>query len=71
MRLRVVIAVLLIVVGGLILAGKFSWSRSNDVVNLGSVRVSTTEKQPIPPWIGGVLAGAGLLLVFAGGARQR
>ena len=71
MRLRIVVAVLLIVAGGLILAGSLSWSKRNDVVNLGSVRVSTTEKKTIPPWIGGVVAGAGLLLIFAGAGKQR
>ncbi|MGH7523011.1 MAG: hypothetical protein ACREK8_01765 [Gemmatimonadales bacterium] len=71
MRLRIVVAVLLIVAGGLILAGSLSWSRRNDAVNLGSVRVSTTEKQTIPPWIGGVVAAAGLLLIFAGAGKQR
>ena len=71
MRLRIVVAVLLIVAGGLILAGSLSWSKRNDVVNLGSVRVSTTEKKTIPPWIGGVVAGVGLLLIFAGAGKQR
>jgi predicted transporter len=71
MRARALIGAAMILVGGFILARGLSYSRRTDVVNLGAVRVSTEEKQTIPPWIGGVLAVAGLAVIFSGGGRSR
>ena len=70
MRGRVVSGAALILVGGFILARGLTYTKRTDVVNLGAVRVSTDEKQAIPPWIGGVVAIAGLALVFSGGRRN-
>lgn len=70
MKLNMMIGVVLILVGGFILARGLSYSTKKDVVDLGVVRVSTTEKKSIPPWIGGVVAVVGLGLVFAGGSRK-
>jgi hypothetical protein len=61
----------MILVGGFILARGLSYTKRSEVVSLGAVRVSTDEKKAIPPWIGGVLALAGVALVFAGGGRNR
>ena len=71
MRARALIGALLILAGGFILARGLSYTTRTDVVNLGALRVSTDEKKPIPPWIGGVLAIAGLGLVFSGGGQRR
>lgn len=70
MRLKLLVGVVLILAGGFILARGLSYTTRKDVVDLGAVRVSTDEKKPIPPAIGGVLAIAGLALVLAGGSRR-
>ena len=70
MRLQVLIGAAMILVGGFILARGVSYTRRTDVVNLGAVRVSADEKKAIPPWIGGVIALAGLAVVFTGGRRN-
>lgn len=70
MRGRALIGAAMILVGGFILARGLSYTKRTDVVNLGAVRVTTDEKQAIPPWIGGVVALAGLALVFSGGSRN-
>lgn len=71
MRLRVLLGAAMILAGGFILARGISYTRRTDVVDLGAVRVSADEKRAIPPWIGGVIALAGLMLVFTGGSRSR
>ncbi|MGH7593595.1 MAG: hypothetical protein ACRELE_07070 [Gemmatimonadales bacterium] len=70
MRIRALIGAVMILAGGFILARGISYTRQTDVVNLGAVRVTTDEKTPIPPWIGGVIALAGLALIFAGGSHR-
>lgn len=70
MKVNLVIGVILILGGGFILARGLSYSTKKNVVDVGPLRVSTDEKQTIPPWIGGVVAVVGLGLVFAGGSRK-
>jgi hypothetical protein len=71
MRLRLIFGALLILLGGVILARGLHYNSTHDVVDMGSMRVSLSESKPIAPWIGGVVALAGLLLVFSGGAARR
>lgn len=70
MRIRALIGAAMILVGGFILARGLSYSKRTDVVNLGAVRVTADEKQSVSPWIGGVMALAGLALVFAGAGKK-
>ena len=70
MKLRIVFGAALILFGGYILARGLSYTTRTNVVDLGGVRVSADEKKPVPPWIGGVVALAGLGLVFTGGGRR-
>jgi len=71
MRISTVIGALLLVAGGIVIAGGLRYSSRHDVVDLGGIRVSADERKPVPTWIGGVVALAGLALVFTGGARKR
>lgn len=70
MRLRVLIGAVLILAGGFIIARGVRYTASHDVVDLGGVRVSVDEQEPLSPWIGGVAALAGLALLFSGGSRR-
>ena len=70
MRPQILFGAILILGGGFILARGLSYTTRKDVVDLGAIRVSTDEKKPIPPWIGGIIAVAGLALVFTGGSRK-
>lgn len=59
----------------LIVAGVFMYLRGGittkeEVVDVGPLSVSTSERTPIPPWVAGIAIGAGVLLV-ATGMRQR
>lgn len=71
MRIGVIVGAALIVIGGLILAGSIHYTTSHDVVDVGAMRLSTDEKKPVSPWVGGVLALAGLGLIFSSGSRKR
>lgn len=70
MALRTIIGALLILLGGIILARGLHYNSTHDVVDLGGVRVSVNQDKPISPWIGGVIALAGLAVVFSGGRRR-
>ena len=69
MRGTVWAGIALIVVGvALFLKGGFT--RKEEVVDIGPLEVSTSEKQEVPPWIAGVAVGVGVVLVAAG-MRQK
>ena len=59
----------------LIIAGVFVYlrggvTRKTEVLDVGPLEVSTSERQEIPPWIAGLVVGAGVVLVAAG-LRQK
>ena len=69
MRASVWVGILLIVAGVVVyLRGGFT--RKEEVIDVGPLEVSTSERQEVPPWIAGLVVGAGVLLVAAG-LRQK
>ena len=69
MRASVWVGILLIVVGvAVYLRGGFT--KKEEVIDVGPLEVSTSERQEVPPWIAGLAVGAGVLLVAAG-LRQK
>jgi hypothetical protein len=48
-----------------------SYSSREDVVRIGSFKVSAEREHPIPMWVGGVVAAVGLGLVVAGMRPRR
>jgi hypothetical protein len=67
--LRVIVGAACILLGGIILARGLSYHTKKDVLDIGQVRVTTDSKQSVAPWIGGVVALGGLVLVLTGGKR--
>ena len=63
MRLGVLIAVVLIALGGFVLSGKATWRSKKANVDIGILQASVTEKQVVPKWIGAVAIGAGVLVL--------
>ena len=69
MRATVWLGILLIVAGvAVYLRGGIT--RKEEVIDVGPLTVSKSERQTVPPWIAGVIVGAGVLLV-ATGLRQK
>ena len=69
MRASVWAGIALIVVGvAVYLRGGFT--KKEEVVDVGPLTVSHSERQYIPPWVAGLVVGAGLVLV-ATGMRQK
>ena len=69
MRASVWVGILLIVAGvAVYLRGGIT--RKEEVLDVGPLEVSTSERQEVPAWIAGLVVAAGVLLVAAG-TRQK
>ena len=72
MRPAVLIGVLLIVLGVLSLAYQgFTYTKREKVLDLGPIHATTEKKEtvPLPPILGVVALGAGVVLVLAGNKK--
>ncbi len=70
MRPLLLIGVILIGLGAFVLIRGGSFTSREDVLKVGDLKVTATEEQSIPPWVGvaGIIAGAIVIVV---GARTR
>lgn len=66
MRVLLVLGVLLALAGGYILVRGFSVTRERANLDLGPLDATVTERRSVPPWVGGVLVAAGLVMVVSG-----
>jgi len=67
------VGIVLIILGALALAYQgIDYTRRKDVVDLGSLKVTTEsqERIPLPPVLGGMIVAGGIVLVVIG-ARKR
>ena len=73
MRPAQIIGVLLII-GGIaaLLMGGFSFTRSEEVLDIGPVEASVErrERVPLPPIVGGLALAAGVALLFVGSKKR-
>jgi hypothetical protein len=69
MRASVWAGIALIIVGVAVFI-RGGITRKEEVIDVGPLEVSKTERTAIPPWIAGIAVGAGILLVAAG-MRQK
>jgi drug/metabolite transporter (DMT)-like permease len=69
MRASVWVGIALII-AGVVVYLRGGVTRKNEVLDVGPLEVSTSERQEIPPWIAGLVVGAGVVLVAAG-LRQK
>ncbi|HLS84506.1 MAG TPA: hypothetical protein VK016_07590 [Arenimonas sp.] len=61
-----VIGILLLVAGGLIVSGLFTFQTSEKVADLGPIEISKTETRTAPLNLGWALVGAGALATVVG-----
>ncbi len=66
MKPLTIIGALIILAGGFVLLRGFSFTKDKSVLEVGPISASVEEKQSIPPWVGGLAVGVGLVLVVAG-----
>jgi uncharacterized membrane protein len=69
MRASVWVGIALII-AGVVVYLRGGVTRKKEVLDVGPLEVSTSERQEIPPWIAGLVVGAGVVLVAAG-LRQK
>ena len=66
MRATLVLGILLLLAGGYILVQGFSVTTNREVLNVGPLQASVSEKKNVPTWVGVVGVAAGLVLIIAG-----
>jgi drug/metabolite transporter (DMT)-like permease len=70
MRYLTILGVVLIAAGLLVILRPPSYSSEQSVLKLGDLEAKVQQQRTVPGWVGGVLLGAGgVLLVF--GVRKR
>jgi hypothetical protein len=68
------VGIVLVILGALALAYQgVNYTRRKDVVNLGSIHVTTEtrERIPVPPALGGLLFAGGIALLVMGSRKSR
>ncbi len=70
MRQLVIAGIVVLVLGAFVFFRGLSFSSRHDVLKVGDLKVTATEQQFIPPWVGGAAMVLGVGLIVAG-ARKR
>ena len=70
MRAMQVSGSVLIVLGLWIVIHPPSYSREETVFKLGNIEANLRQEHPVPAWIGGAMAGGGLVLLVLGLIRR-
>lgn len=71
MRAMLVLGILLVLMGGYILVKGFSVTTDREVLNVGPIEVSASERRAVPTWVGGVGVAAGLVMIIAGAGSAK
>ena len=66
MKVLAAIGVLLMIAGGYVLVRGASFVKDRDVLSVGPLSASVEQRQAVPPWVGGLAIGVGLVVVIAG-----
>src|SRR4051812_20037239 len=70
MRPLSIVGILLLVLGAFIVFRGATYKSRDQVLKVGDLKASVTERHAIPTWVGGVSIVAGLVLL-AGGMKRR
>ena len=65
------IGVILLVAGGLVVAGVFKWETTEKVADIGPIQINKTETKSPPSNLGWILLGAGAVAVVAGALMKK
>ena len=70
MRPLTLVGILLLALGAFILFRGMSYKSKDEVLRVGDLKASVTEKHAVPAWAGGLAIVAGVVLI-AGGMKRR
>jgi uncharacterized membrane protein len=70
MRPLTLVGILLLALGAFILFRGMSYKSKDEVLRVGDLKASVTEKHAVPTWAGGLAIVAGVVLI-AGGMKRR
>ena len=70
MRERKLIGIVILCLGAFVLLRGASFTSRHDVLQVGDLKVQTTERQWVPPWVGGIAVAVGLVLLVTGMPRR-
>ncbi|HSQ61540.1 MAG TPA: hypothetical protein VLT84_14145 [Acidobacteriota bacterium] len=70
MRLYQIVGVVLILAGIFVLWQRPTYTRREDVVEIGEFKATVNQKESFPPWVGAAGIGAGAVLLFLAGRRR-
>jgi uncharacterized membrane protein YfcA len=70
MRLLQIVGLLLILAAGYVLFRGVSYTSRRHVLEVGDFKAQVEEKQSIPPWVTGTIAGLGVALLVVGSRRK-
>lgn len=68
-RLRIGLGMVMLVSGGFVLARGATYTTKKTMFEVGGWKPKIAEHRTVPPWVGGVLALAGVWLIVAGVRR--
>ena len=70
MRPQALIGIVLVVLGAFIVFRGMSYKSKDEVLRVGDLKASVTEKHAVPTWAGGVAIVAGVVLLATGMKRR-
>ena len=70
MRPVALAGLVLVILGGFVLLRGLSYTTQKSVFTVGDFNASVEEHRMVPPWIGGVVAAAGLVLLVTGSRKR-
>jgi hypothetical protein len=70
MKPSLLIGIVLVLLGGFVLARGLSYSSNRSVIKVGDFKASVEERRSVPTWVGALAIVGGLALVIAGSRRK-
>ncbi len=65
-----VLGIALILLGGYTVARGLTYKDKERVVDVGPVKIDAETNKPVPPWVGGLAALAGVGILVAGARKK-
>jgi drug/metabolite transporter (DMT)-like permease len=71
MRLLQVLGVVLILGGIFLFVRGVNYTSNRSLLEVGDFKATFEEKRPIPPWVGGLAVGTGVVLLIVAAGKRR